>query len=178
MPTWIALLRGINVGGRNVMPMAKLKQSLESISCSRVQTYIQSGNVVFNSRIKNNKTLHKKVIDQIDHDFGFRPNLILLPEQQLRDAISNNPFPSAISQPKTLHFFFLDAEPSSDCLKSIGKLAVDSEQFELIGRVFYLHAPEGFGKSKLASSVERKLCVAATARNYATVEKLASMIAS
>ena len=158
------------------MPMAKLKLSLESISCTSVETYIQSGNVVCNSKVKNAKTLHKKMLDGIEKDFGFRPKLMLLSEQQLRDAISDNPFQSATSAPKTLHFFFLDALPSKEALSSVGEIAAVSERFKLVERVFYLHAPDGFGKSKLASSVERRLEVAATARNYATVEKLASMI--
>lgn len=158
------------------MPMAKLKLSLESISCTSVETYIQSGNVVCNSRVKNAQTLNKKMLDAIEDDFGFRPNLMLLSEQQLLDAISNNPFQSATSAPKTLHFFFLDAQPSKEKLSSVNEVASSSEQFRLIGRVFYLYAPDGFGKSKLATSIERKLAVTATARNYATIEKLKSMI--
>jgi len=179
MPTWIALLRGINVGGRNIMPMAKLKLTMEAIACTKVQTYIQSGNVVFDSRIKKEKTLEKKLLDAIEDEFAFRPRLMLRSEPQLRAAISNNPFASATSKPKTLHFFFLDGQPQPEALASLENSAAQSprsEQYKLVDRVFYLYPPEGFGKSKLASSVERKLAVSATARNYATIKKLESML--
>jgi len=158
------------------MPMAKLKLTMEAIACTKVQTHIQTGNVVFKSRVKTENTLKKKLVDAIEKEFKFRPKLMLLSEEQLRAAISKNPFQSATSEARSLHFFFLDAKPNRETLAAAKKLTTKSERCELIDCVFYLHTPDGFGKSKLASSAERKLAVAATARNFSTVEELASMV--
>jgi uncharacterized protein (DUF1697 family) len=176
MQNWIALLRGINVGGRNSLPMAELKAMFESTGCSSVQTYIQSGNVVFAASVKSGQSLSKRLSDAIEKQFGFRPNTLLLTESDLRAAIANNPFAEAVKDPKTLHFFFLDSPPKSPDMKGLDKLALSTERYELIGSVFYLYTPDGFGRSKLAAGAERKLGVPATARNFTTVKKLSEML--
>jgi uncharacterized protein (DUF1697 family) len=176
MKTWIALLRGINVGGRNILPMGKLRDLIESSGCKDVRTYIQSGNVVFRSSINRKATLSNRLLDAIEGEFAFRPGLLLLDSVEFLDAKAGNPFPNAVAEPKTLHFFFLEAEPAAPELESIAKLAIERETYHLSGCVFYMHAPGGIGKSKLAAGVERKLAVVATARNYATVEKIAELL--
>ncbi|MCA9137699.1 MAG: DUF1697 domain-containing protein [Planctomycetales bacterium] len=176
MKTWIALFRGINVGGRNKMPMAALVTTLESVGCRSVRTYIQSGNVVFNSAAKSKQSLCKRLGERIAKEFDFRPKILLLTESDFRTAVANNPFAGAISAPKTLHFFFLDSVPESPDIKGIARLATPTEQFKLIDDIFYLYTPDGFGRSKLASSVERKLGVAASARNYTTIQNLTEML--
>jgi uncharacterized protein (DUF1697 family) len=176
MQTWIALLRGINVGGRNMMAMAALKATFESVGCSSVRTYIQSGNVVFVSPSKSKQSLCKRLGDAIEEQFGFLPNILLLSETEFRAAVANNPFLDAVAEPKSLHFFFLDSPPKSPDLEGMKKLAVSTERFKLIGPVLYLHTPDGFGRSKLAAGVERKLGTPATARNYTTIENLSEMI--
>jgi uncharacterized protein (DUF1697 family) len=108
---------------------------------------------------------------------GFRPEVLLLSPSQFRSAMENNPYPNAASEPKSLHFFFLDSVPTKPDLDGLGKLATETERFCLIDSVFYLHTPDGIGRSKLAAAVEKKLGVAATARNYNTIEALASMLA-
>ncbi len=175
MTTWIALIRGINVGGHNQMPMTTLTKALEKAGCSSVRTYIQSGNVVFDSKSKSKSSVSKKIGDTIESEFEFRPELLLLTVDQLQSAIANNPFPQAISEPKSLHFYFLAAPPNSPDLAGLMKAAT-TERYELIDSVFYLHTPDGLGKSKLAGLVERKLGVSATARNYSTVQKLSAML--
>ena len=176
MQTWIGLFRAINVGGRNKLPMAPLKSLLESLRCKSVRTYIQSGNVVFQSASKTEKNLKQRIQDAIEQEFEFRPNLLLLTPEDLRAAIRNNPFPKATAAPKTLHFYFLDSIPRSADMAAMDSLATEEEEFQLEGRVFYLHATAGFARSRLAASAERKLGVAATARNYATVEKIVEMV--
>lgn len=176
MQTWIALLRGINVGGRNTIPMAALTTAFESAGCRSVRTYIQSGNVVFASPVKSKQDLSKRLGDAIEDKFGFRPSTLLLSAGDFRAAVANNPFLDAIAEPKTLHFFFLDSPPSSPDMNAIDKLALPTERFELIGAVFYLHTPEGFGRSKLAAGAERKLGEPATARNYTTIQHLSEML--
>lgn len=176
MQTWIALFRGINVGGRNKMTMASLATTLESAGCRSVRTYIQSGNVVFASSSRSKPNLTQRLGDAIEGAFDFRPNILLLTDTDFLDAIANNPFSGAIHEPKTLHFFFLESKPEHPDVDGIGKLAILSERFQLVDSVFYLHAPDGFGRSKLAAGVERKLGVPTTARNYTTIASLSDML--
>ncbi|MBL8830647.1 MAG: DUF1697 domain-containing protein [Planctomycetaceae bacterium] len=177
MHTWLALIRGINVGGRNKLPMTTLSRILEQAGCVAVRTYIQSGNVVFASPSKSKKALVKRLGEAIETEFKFRPGILLLSAADFHAAVPNNPFPHAVENPQSLHFFFLESPPKSADLAGIAKLAASSERYGLIDTVFYLHAPDGIGRSKLAAGVERKLGVAVTARNYATVQKLAEMLA-
>ncbi len=177
MPAWIALLRGINVGGRNKLSMAELKTAFEAVGCSSVRTYIQSGNVVFQDVATSADELSKKLAIAIEARFGFRPIILLLNEAEFRMAMQNNPFADAVSVPKTLHFYFLASAPASPDLDAIATLATATERYQLIGKVFYLHAPDGIGRSKLAAGAERKLGVSATARNYSTVLALSEMLA-
>lgn len=158
------------------MPMAQLTERLESIGCTDVQTYIQSGNFVFGSRVKSRATLGRRIMVAIEDSFGFRPSCLLLSPTQFRSAIENNPFVEAVTAPKTLHFFFLDSTPSNPDLDAISKLATGAEEYRLIDDVFYLHAPEGIGRSKLATAAEKKLGVSATARNYNTVAALSRLL--
>jgi uncharacterized protein (DUF1697 family) len=176
MQTWIALLRGINVGGRNAMPMAKLMTTFESAGCRSVRTYIQSGNVVFTAPSKSKQNLRQRIGEAIEDQFGFLPSMLLISDSDFRAAIVNNPFLEAVAEPKTLHFFFLNSPPSFPDLQAIEKLALPTERFQLIDSVFYLHAPDGFGRSKLAASVESKLGEPVTARNYNTIQKLSAML--
>lgn len=172
MQTWIALFRGINVGGRNQMSMAALRATLESAGCNAVRTYIQSGNVIFASASKSKHNLNKRLGDAIEEQFGFRPNIRLLSEGDFRTAVTNNPFLDAVSEPTTLHFFFLDSPPNAPDIDGLHRLALPTERFELIDAVFYLHTPDGFGRSKLAAGAERKLGEPATARNFTTIQNL------
>lgn len=176
MQTWIALFRGINVGGNNMLPMARLKAGLESLKLTNVQTYIQSGNVVFQSTAKTGTSLVKKIGDLVESEYGFRPHLLLLTRDQLALAIKENPFPEAASDPKSLHFFFLAKPASQAKFANIDKVKLDSEHYQLSDGVFYLHTPDGLGRSKLAATAEKHLGVVATARNYRTVEKLWDMV--
>ena len=94
----------------------------------------------------------------------------------MEEAIAHNPFPEAEAEPKSLHFYFLADLPKVPNLAAIEQAKAPSEAFQLIGQVFYLHAPDGIGRSKLAASAEKKLGVATTARNWRTVQKLQTMV--
>ncbi len=160
------------------MPMAALAKTLESAGCGAVRTYIQSGNVVFKSSLKSKPKLLAQLADATEAKFGFRPSILLLTDSDLHAAVANNPFASAEDESKTLHFFFLDGIPDSPDIEGIANLATPTERYALIDAVFYLHAPLGFGRSKLAAGAERKLGVAATARNYTTVRNLSAMLSA
>ncbi|GJM42517.1 MAG: hypothetical protein DHS20C20_27990 [Ardenticatenaceae bacterium] len=176
MKTFIALLRGINVGGHNKLPMRELVQLLESLGLANVKTYIQSGNVVFQSERTDLPALSNEIGTAVQESHGFTPRVLLLSLADLQTAVSQNPFPATDDQHKTLHFYFLESAPPDPDLAKLEAAKSESEQFKLIDRVFYLYAPEGIGRSKLAEKVERALGVAATARNWRTVGKIIGMI--
>src|SRR6185436_3593286 len=149
MATWIALLRGVG-GGIRPLPMRDLTVALEGIGLKDVRTYIQSGNVVFNST-KAATRLAGEIERCIEKKFGFHSKTFVLSVGDLQRAAAGNPFPQADRELKT-----------------------KSEQFVLTNKVFYFYAPDGFGTSKLAAKVGRLLGVEIemTARNWRTVGKL------
>jgi uncharacterized protein (DUF1697 family) len=173
MNIYIALFRGINVGGNNLLPMTELAGILERAGCTSVRTYIQSGNAVFSTRKRDPKKIADEIGAKILEVRGFRPKVMLLGLPELEQAIKNNPFKAA--EGKALHFFFLESVPKKPDLAALTALEVESERFALEGTVFYLYTPEGFGRSKLAAKVERCLGVAGTARNWNTVARLMTM---
>ncbi len=175
MSIWIALLRGINVGGKHRLPMKELVDGLQSIGLKQIRTYIQSGNVVFQSDDGNREDLASQIGHMIEGRHGFRPMVLLLGHDQLAEAARANPFPEAEERPNTLHLSFLATKPKDPDLRSIQELCAPSERFQLIGATFYLHAPEGIGRSKLATKAEKLLGVPATSRNWRTIQKLLAM---
>jgi uncharacterized protein (DUF1697 family) len=176
MKTWIALLRGINVGGRNILPMAELRTDLEALGLDGVRTYIQSGNVVFRASDATAESLAETIAGAIEDRHGFSPSTFVLSHEQLAAAIDANPFPEGTAEPRTLHFYFLSAPAPEADLQALDAVRSENERYELTDEVFYLHAPDGIGRSKLAASVDRHLGVATTARNYRTVDRLLSMV--
>lgn len=172
MPTGILLLRGINVGGRNRITMDALKQLLGNFGLKQIETYIQSGNVVFHYPDEVPPDLEDRIADAIKKQYDFRPTVIIGTVDLLKNAIRNNPFTAAEEEPRRLHLYFLASSPSDPDLQSLSEKAKPNERYHLEGRIFYLHAPEGIGRSKLASAVERTLGVSATARNWRSVLKI------
>lgn len=173
--TWIALLRGINVGGNNILPMKDLRDLLKGLGLQNVRTYIQSGNAVFESEKTDATQLGLAIADEIEKAFNFRPKILIISKRDLDRAINNNPYPEGTSDPKTLHLFFLSTAAVDANLSKLKELQKQTERFELIDRVFYLHAPEGIGRSKLAAQVEKNLGVAITARNLRSATKIAEL---
>ncbi len=171
MNTYIALFRGINVGGKHLIKMKELVALLEELGCTAVGTYIQSGNAVFRHRAAA-PGLAKKIRAAIGASKGFEPEVMLLTRDRIARAAESNPFPEGEEDPAKLHLSFLAAEPDRPDLSVLEALSSGGECFELIGEVFYLHAPQGIGRSKLAAKVEKVLGVPTTARNWRTVQKL------
>lgn len=175
MNTYVALFRGINVGGNNLLPMKELVAALESIGARKVRTYIQSGNAVCESAEKNPARLSTQLSTEVARRCGFEPQVHVLTLDALAKAIAENPFPEAVIAPSSLHLGFLFSSPKSPDLEKLAALKKDSERFLLAESVFYLHAPEGVGRSKLAANSEKLLGVPMTARNWKTVCKLMEM---
>jgi len=172
MESYVALFRGINVGGKNIVPMKALVVLFEDLGFRNVKTYIQSGNVVFESSGKSVARLSVKIGSEMKKRLGFATQVFLLGLEELEEAILANPFPEAISDPSALHFAFLTSAPQNPDMQRLESLKKKSERFHLTDKVFYLHAPEGVGKSKLAANVERLLAVTMTNRNFRTVCKI------
>jgi len=174
MKTWIALLRGINVGGKNKLPMKDLVATMSALGLTEIETYIQSGNVVFRGPDKKTQVLAGEIGAAILGKFGFEPQVMVIGAGELVAAARANPFPEAATEAegKTLHLFFLAKAPAAIAHERIEAVRRQSERWQQIGAVFYLHAPEGFGDSRLAAQIERILGVPATARNWRTVGAL------
>jgi uncharacterized protein (DUF1697 family) len=178
MATWIALFRGINVGGHQILSMKDLRALLELEGFTAIRTYIQSGNVVFKSAQGTAGSLTKRIGNAVQAIQGFRPRVIVLSAADLQEAAAANPFPKAQAEHKSLHLFFLAQSAASADVTSLSRIKTGKEAFVLKGKVLYLLTPDGFGTSKLAASIERYVKVEATARNWRTVTKLLEMIES
>ena len=127
MSTWIVLFRGINVGGKNVLPMDELVRDLQSLHLEGVKTYIQSGNAIFRSSRKVSAALGAKIAAKIEDRHGFRPHVLILSADQLENAMESNPFPEAEAEPKTLHLFFLASPPAAPDIESLSAAKSPSE---------------------------------------------------
>ncbi len=174
MSTWIGLFRGINVMGNNKLPMKELARLLGALKLRDARTYIQSGNAVFASA-GTAASLAARIGGAIERQFGFRPYVVLLEERELAQAVAKNPFPEAEATPTSLHLWFLQQRPAAARPAALEAFRVPSERYAVRGKVLYLHAPEGFGTSKLAACAERTLGTRATARNWRTVTTLLAM---
>jgi uncharacterized protein (DUF1697 family) len=174
--TWIALLRGINVVGKNKVPMKELAAALQRAGFRSVRTYIQSGNVIFQSPTGTPRTLGARIARLILREFGFEPQVMVISAEELARAVRGNPFPGAHKDHKSLHIFFLSGKPTEPDLDSLSKLDAGREAFALKGDVFYLYTPDGFADSVLRSRIERCLGVHATGRNWRTANELLRML--
>ena len=177
MAIWIALLRGINVGGHNRLPIEDLSRLFEEAGCGQVKTYIQSGNVVFTADDESVDQIVDDIAVAIEREHKFRPAMFLLSADMLAAAIAANPYPEATEEPKTLHVSFLEELPGAENLSRASELIAGSERFRVIDRCLYFHAPDGIGRSKFAGGVDRALKVSTTSRNWRTITKLAEMVA-
>jgi uncharacterized protein (DUF1697 family) len=171
---YVALFRGINVGGNNILPMKELVTLLEGLGCTGVKTYIQSGNAIFSTERGQKDELAEEISAAIQQSHGFQPKVLLLSAAELKGALANSPFET--TDGKALHFYFLASLPESPDLTGLETLKSGNEAFKLGDKIFYLYAPDGIGRSKLAEKVERLLGVPATARNLNTVNKLITLI--
>lgn len=176
MNTYVMLLRGINVGGRNTLPMKELRELLEEFGCRGVRTYIQSGNVVLQSPAKLASQLEKRIGTAIGNHRGFVPQVRLLSREAFAAAIDSNPYAEAEADTKVLHVGFLDNVPPNPDLDGIDRVRTKRERFHLDGKVAYLYAPDGIGRSKLAANVEKLLGVSMTGRNWRTICKIRDLV--
>ena len=174
--TFVALLRGINLAGRNRVPMPGLRSSLESLGLEDVVTYIQSGNVVFRSRGGRARELAAGIEGRIAEAFGVEAVVLLRTPAELARIAGGNPFLRGGADPSKLHAVFLSGKPTKKAAAQLDPQRSPPDEFRLVGREIYLHLPNGFGRSKLTVDYfERRLGVVATARNWKTLTKLVEL---
>lgn len=169
--TYIALLRGINVGGK-VLKMADLKAAVADIGFEDIQTYLQSGNMVFKASKASNPELAGQISSAIRSHKAMDVTVMVRSAREWDKVLVNNPYPQAEEKPKTVHAFILDEQPGKDRIAILRTKEAGSEEWEIVGDALYLHTPDGFGKSVLGNLVERTLKVPMTARNWNTVKAL------
>lgn len=174
---YVALIRGINVGGNKKLPMEDLRASMASLGYTDIATYIQSGNVVFTSPTDDSTAAARAIELTIEQDTGLNVSVMVLSRDQLAAVIEQNPFPDATVQPTELHVSFLSAPPDKQLVDGIDPHQFEPDEYRLGEQVMYLWCPHGVGRSKLAAYPwERRLGVRATLRNWNTVTKLLSML--
>lgn len=177
MPVLISMLRGVNVGGHNKIKMDALRALYESLKLEEPRTYVQSGNVIFRSKLphnqKNSDTLTKKIQNAIEGTFGFRPEVVLRTADELRGAIAATPFAPRNLEPGKILVTFLVGNPGPEAPATLLTLKDYPEELHLQGRELYIYFPNGAGQTKLPwSKVEKLLKVAGTARNWNSVTNI------
>ncbi len=180
MKTYIAILRGINVGGHRVIKMDALKVLMFEIGLENVQTYIQSGNIVFQKKDASTHDLEKSISAAILDKFSFEVPVIVLEHQELSNIIAQNPFVNTNGiEESFLHLTFLSAKPNEGFYEQIKELKFGEDSFLLKETTLHIYCPNGYGNTKLNNSFfESKLKVNATTRNWKTSKKLLDMAES
>jgi uncharacterized protein (DUF1697 family) len=174
---YVALLRGVNVGGRNRLAMADLREVIESLGHRQVKTYIQSGNAIFSTGEDDSRqdasVLAVGIRDRIAERLDLDVDVMVRDRDDLEAILAGVPFPDV--DPKRLLIAFLSDAPSPEATRALESIEAGPEAARVVGRVAYLNLPNGVGRSVLAPQVERRLKVRATARNLATVRTLLAM---
>lgn len=174
MATWIALLRGINVGGKNKIKMAELRAALESAGLADIQTYIQSGNIVFKSSQTAGK-LQILVKTTIESGWGYDVPTMVLKANELKKIVANNPFTEG--DENFLHATLLQSKPKAAAVKDTQDHDFGIDEFLVDGKCVYIYCPSGYSKTKITNGFfEKRLGVSATTRNWRTVNRLIAMI--
>src|SRR5215475_8893027 len=184
MPTHIALLGGINVGGGGKVRMADLRKVVTALGHSEVSTYLQTGNIIFTPSHDDNAALAAELEAAIADTFGVRTSAVVLSRSELNNVIDANPYPDE-PNPKWVHGVFLPSDPDdaaherlADAMEAASQRG-SKDEAAIVGRTLYLHTPDGFGTSELAKELllkrRRDLLASGTARNWATISKLLAL---
>lgn len=177
MKTHIALLRGINVSGQKIIKMAELRASLAKLGYQSIQTYIQSGNILFQAEGKRATTLQSEIKELIKQDFGFDVPIVMTTAEKLKSAVAQNPF--ADKDLSRVYLTLLEQEPEGEHIDHLKTFNYTPEEYVLEGKVVYLFSPIPYGNAKLSNNLfEKKLKVKATTRNWKTVNKLIDLAQS
>lgn len=178
MTIFLSLFRGINVGGHNAVKMAELKSLHESLDLRNVQTYIQSGNVVFHADESDSTQLKQRIEGNFEATFGFHAEVLIRTLDELNGIIERNPFQGHENkETKWIAVIFLASAPDEAAQADLLQSYHGPEEIFILGKEMYVYYPEGMGRSKLTGSlIERKLKTPGTARNWNTVLQLQKMM--
>jgi len=177
MPVIICMLRGVNVGGHNLIKMDALKALCVSLKLKDPQTYVQSGNVIFSTEENDLAKLGTRIQDAIERKIGFRPNVMLRTAAEMRKVVARNPFAKRSGiEPGKLLVNFLAADPGKDARENALAIKIGPEEMHLIGREAYIYFPNGQGRSRFPwPAIERALGTSGTGRNWNSVTKMLEM---
>jgi uncharacterized protein (DUF1697 family) len=177
MPTYIAMLRGINVSGQKIIKMERLRASFENLGFTDVKTYVQSGNVVFKAAKISADGLAKKIAKMILDDFGFEVSILVRTPAEFESVLKRNPFTTqAGAEDAPLYVAFLSGAVPKGAEELLKPLATAGEKLVISGSEIYLQYPKGYGETKLSNAaIEKKLALRATTRNWRTVNALVEM---
>jgi uncharacterized protein (DUF1697 family) len=172
VPAYVALLRAINLGARNKVSMADLREVFAAVGAEDVTTYVQSGNVVFRSSVRSASRLEDALEQQIGADLGLDLRVLVRTAGEIDALLKRNPF----RDPSSVYVTFLAEKPPTARVRELDPERSPPDEFRVVGRDIYLHCPNGYGPSKLSNAYfEKQLGVAATTRNWRTVTKLAEL---
>lgn len=175
---YIALLRGINLGGKNKLPMTDLIAIVSAAGCSDIQTYIQSGNVVFRAPAGLEARLAGQITSEVAKRVGLSIPVVLRTAAELAETLDHNPFLKMGAPEETLHVMFLAEQPNPRAVAGLDPGRSPGDAFAVRGREIYLRLPNGVARSKLTNAYfDAKLSTTSTARNWRTVTKLHEMAA-
>jgi uncharacterized protein (DUF1697 family) len=181
--SYVALLRGVNVGSGNRVSMADLKRVVESLGHKNVRTYVNSGNVVFSSDSKDGEQLSAALERAVAAELGISPNVLVRSGRELAEVVAGNPYPNE-PDPKKVHVLFLPKRLAAADSTALDKAQQEAagkgsgDEYTVEGREVYLHLPDGMGRSILMTLLARRFKVPGTARNWSTVTKLSEMCGS
>ena len=174
----VALLRGINVGGKNKLPMKDLAAMFVDAGCDDVRTYIQSGNIVFRMDSTPGEDIPSLISESILNRFGYRVPVVIRTAREFQEIVQANPFVEAGAESDKLHVVFLADLPDRAHVEALDPNRSPGDEFAVVGREVFLHCPNGVARSKLTNSYfDSRLSTTSTARNWRTVRKLLDMAA-
>jgi uncharacterized protein (DUF1697 family) len=168
MTTFISILRGINVGGHHAIKMDALRKLFNDLGFINVQTYIQSGNVIYQSKKTGTEKINEVIQKSIKHQFGFDVPVITLSLDELTKISESNPFVKDKTKDISfLHVTFLSGKPKDEDINKIKEHDFRPDEFKHIDKAIYLYCPNGYAKTKLSNTFfEKKLKASATTRNW------------
>ena len=178
MPGYVAMLRGVNVTGHYSIKMEQLRGLCDGLGFQKVETYVQSGNIVFQAKTGDSALLSKRIGEAILDSFGFETPVIVRTSSEMENVVRNNPFlkEKDVDSSK-LHVTFLKEAAQKGSLKTLEKLAMSPDRFDTASREIYLYCPAGYGRSKLSNNaIEKALSVTATTRNWRTTNTLLDLV--
>ena len=174
MPVVVGLLRAVNLGGHNIVKMDQLRQLCITLGFEDVATYVQSGNVVFRTRLPVSEAA-TVLEDGIQKDFGFRSDVIARTADEMREVVARNPFTMEGRDASKLLVLFLASDPGTEVRNRLATIPTAGEEVKAVGREVFLYYPQGMGRSKVSAAVDKVTRVKGTGRNWRTVTKLLAM---